>query len=108
MTMTNQSAANQFRRNDAPYINIGTTERALSTAIGAILAAAGISRRSVPGLIVAAIGGGLIYRGVSGHCHMQAALGVDRASARPEDYFNYGIHIENSITINRTPWDLYE
>jgi uncharacterized membrane protein len=95
------------------YVNIGTTERAISTAAGALLAIAGLSRRSIPGVIAAALGGGMIYRGVSGHCDVLAALGIDRSDragdqAEPQDYFERGIHVEQSMTINKEPWDLYQ
>jgi uncharacterized membrane protein len=94
-------------------INVGTTERAISTAAGVLLAIGGLSRRSLPGLVAAAVGGGLIYRGVSGHCDVLAALGIDRSdragdAATPEQYFDRGIHVEQSMTINKEPWDLYQ
>ena len=93
-------------------VNIGTTERAISTAAGVLLAVAGLSRRSIGGAVAAALGGGLIYRGVSGHCDVLEALGIDRsdaaAIAEPEDYFKRGIHVEQSMTINKEPWDLYQ
>ena len=97
-----------------PYNNIGTAERAVSTAAGVLLAVAGLTRRSVPGLVAAVLGGGLVYRGVSGHCDILAALGIDRSDralnegACPEDYFDRGIHVEQSVTINKSPWDLYQ
>ncbi|MEA2734228.1 MAG: hypothetical protein QOE14_679 [Humisphaera sp.] len=95
------------------HTNVGSTERTVSTAAGAILALAGLGRRSLPGLVIAAIGGGLIYRGVSGSCPVYHAMGLDtsdepRASADPEDYFERGIHVEEALTINKSPWELYE
>ncbi|HYO08834.1 MAG TPA: SRPBCC family protein [Tepidisphaeraceae bacterium] len=93
------------------WINVAGSERGVSLAAGGILAALGLSRGSLPGLVVAAIGGSLVYRGVSGHCHMYQALGIDTAHsnepARPEEYFNRGIHVEQSFTINKSPWELY-
>ena len=92
--------------------NLNTTERAISTAAGMALALVGLSRRSLPGIALAAVGGGLIYRGVSGWCHLYQALGIDTAgdleAATPQDYFAHGIHVEESFTINRSPWELYE
>jgi uncharacterized membrane protein len=43
---------------------------------------------------------------------MYEALGVNTAEdeqsgARPEDYFERGIHVEESMTVERSPWDLY-
>jgi len=94
-------------------INVGPTERTVSAAAGALLALAGLSRRSVGGLALAALGGGLIYRGVSGNCPAYRAAGIDTAhgespAASPEDYFEHGIHVEQSFTVNKSPWELYQ
>ena len=77
-----------------------------------MLAAVGLARRGLPGLVMAAVGGGLIYRGVRGQCPLYRALGIDTANgespaAEPEDYFEHGIHVEQAFTINKTPWELY-
>ena len=50
-------------------VNVGPNERAVSVAAGGILALLGLSRASLPGLLVAGVGGAMIYRGVTGHCH---------------------------------------
>src|SRR5687767_10920672 len=97
---------------DESHANVGSTERTVSAAVGALLAVAGLSRRSVGGLALAALGGGLIYRGVSGHCPVYRAAGIDTSgvsadAASPEDYFEHGIHIEQSFTIAKSPWELY-
>jgi uncharacterized membrane protein len=94
------------------HVNVARSERMISAVAGGALAVVGLRMRSVPGLLMAALGGGLIYRGVSGHCHAYTALGVNTAEhdagpARPEDYFERGIHVEQSMTVERTPWDLY-
>jgi uncharacterized membrane protein len=91
-------------------INVGGDERIVSMAAGSILAVLGLSRQSLPGLLVAAVGGSLIYRGASGHCHMYRALGIDTAhggQAQPTDYFENGIHVEQAFTINQPAHDLY-
>ena len=93
--------------------NVGSSERAISTAAGALLAVVGLSRRSLPGALIAAVGGSLIYRGITGYCHMYGALGMNTAqgesdAASPTDYFEHGIHVTESFTINKTPWELYQ
>jgi uncharacterized membrane protein len=63
------------------------------------------------GLLAAAAGGALVYRGLSGHCHGYALFGMstaDDTGAAPEKYFERGIHVEESVTVNRSPWDLYQ
>jgi uncharacterized membrane protein len=100
-----------------PDINVGRTERTVSAVAGGALAIAGLRMRSLSGLLLASLGGGLVYRGVSGHCPAYQSLGVNTADAHdtetdtdgasPEEYFDRGIHVEQSMTVERTPWDLY-
>src|SRR5690349_16446048 len=61
-------------------VNVGSAERSASVAAGAILAVLGISRRSLPGMLVAGLGGMMIYRGATGHCHLYDAMGIDTAA----------------------------
>ena len=58
-------------------VNLSEKERAISLAAGAIAVVMGISRLSIPGLIVAGIGAGLLNRGATGHCGLYEKLGVD-------------------------------
>jgi uncharacterized membrane protein len=98
-----------------PRVNVNEQERLISGGVGAMLALMGISRRSIPGLLMAGIGGSLIYRAATGHCHLYEAMGIDTAgpqnagdsSAAPEAYFNRSIQVTHTFTVNRTPWDLY-
>jgi uncharacterized membrane protein len=92
------------------HLNVGNAERWASVLAGGAIAVAGLRAGSLTGLFGAALGGALLYRGLSGHCPAYSALGFDTADhegAAPEDYFSRGIHVEESMTINRTPWDLY-
>src|SRR5690606_33237943 len=71
----------------------------------------GLSRRSLGGLLVAAVGGALIHRGATGRCRLYEAMGVDTAhpgSAEPHDFFERGIHVEEAVTIERSPDELYQ
>jgi len=92
-------------------VNVGSTERWISAIAGGAIAVAGIRSRSLLGLAAAAAGGALVYRGATGHCSGYAALGIntaDQEGASPHQYFERGIHVEESMTVNRTPWDLYQ
>jgi hypothetical protein len=61
-------------------VNVGKTERILSIAAGAALAVAGLRRFDSPfGWLLAAIGGGTLYRGLSGHCYTYQWLGISTA-----------------------------
>ena len=105
----------QEKAQEASSTNVGTAERAVSVAAGSILALQGISRGSIPGLISAAIGGMLIYRGASGHCSLYEKMGINTAgSSGPqsaaeldEEIDSRGIHIEQAFLINRSAEDLY-
>ena len=95
-------------------VNVAQSERVISAVAGGALALAGLKMRSLPGVLLALAGGGLLHRGVTGHCYAYDAMGVntaeetERGPAAPEDYYARGIHVDVSMTIERTPWDLYQ
>jgi uncharacterized membrane protein len=95
--------------------NVGSAERAVSVAAGSILALQGISRGSIPGLIGAAVGGLLIYRGASGNCPVYSAMEINTAEPEPqtlveqqEEIDRRGIHVEQAFLINRSAEELYD
>ncbi len=103
-------------RNRKPYnsgVNVGETERTASTIGGAALAIYGLTRGSLPGILMAIVGGGLLYRGTTGHCNVYEAMGVDTAqsNAKPGQAGvsgNRGIKVEHSVTVNKSPDELYD
>jgi uncharacterized membrane protein len=58
-------------------VNVGKVERAVSTLGGAILAGYGVGKGNLVGLVLAAVGGSLIYRGVTGHCSAYQLAGIN-------------------------------
>jgi uncharacterized membrane protein len=60
-------------------VNVGPDERSLSKLGGAVLVGVGAGQGGLIGLTLAAIGGSLIYRGMTGHCSAYAAMGVNTA-----------------------------
>jgi uncharacterized membrane protein len=64
--LSNQHASEQ--------INVSDTERHFSMIGGTVLVVCGLLRGSLSGLALVAIGGGLIYRGQTGHCHLYEAM----------------------------------
>jgi uncharacterized membrane protein len=57
------------------------------------------------------VGAGLAYRGLTGHCHLYDALGVNtRQHHKPQTAISAGsgYKIEKSISVNRTADDLYQ
>jgi uncharacterized membrane protein len=91
--------------------NIGREERLASVVAGGALAAYGVTRRSLPGWVMAAIGGYVISRGISGRCQLYQALGIDGTQtgrAEPRDFFERGIHVSKSVTINKPARELFD
>ena len=93
-----------------PRKNVGDAERLLSLAGGAGLAFAGLTQRWPGGLLLAALGGGLLYRGLTGHCTMYSMLGVHTNAPDAEQASiasGQGVHVVHSITINQPAEKLY-
>ena len=91
-------------------VNVGTAERAISAVAGGALAVYGVRQRSLPGVLLAGIGAALIDRGLRGHCMVYQAMNIDtahREPARPEEFFRRGIHVQEAVTINKPPEELY-
>jgi uncharacterized membrane protein len=64
----------------------------------------GLKRASVGGLLAAGLGGALVHRSATGYCHAYGALGIDtyqKTPARPEDYYERGVHVEQSYMIQK-------
>ncbi|MBC7783524.1 MAG: DUF2892 domain-containing protein [Burkholderiales bacterium] len=95
--------------------NLGTLERDISIAAGAILGIVGLKKAgSLTGLALLGLGGALIYRGIKGNCPLYDKLGFSTAghsegepSAAPEEYNSRGIHVEQSITIDKPAAELF-
>jgi uncharacterized membrane protein len=94
-----------------PRVNVHDVERLGSMLLGGGLAAFGTTRGSLSGWLLAAIGGGLVYRGVSGHCMVYEQLGVNTAQGRgPATTIpaRHGVHVEHSVIIQREAEELYD
>lgn len=92
-------------------LNVGRNERIISIAAGGVLGLIGLTRRSLPGLGLAALGGGLICRGVSGHCQAYEAMHVNTAQQPHAPMTSvpagHGIKIEESIIIQAPREELF-
>jgi uncharacterized membrane protein len=90
-------------------INVGQMERLLSVAGGGFLTMYGLQRGSLEGLGIAAIGGSLLYRGMSGHCPMYSLLdaGTEKHSRVAAVAAGHGIKVVQGMTINRPAVELY-
>lgn len=99
-----------LKRGGRARVNVGGAERWASGLVGGALAVFGLRQRSLAGLAVAGVGAALVNRAVRGRCGVYGALNIDtahREPARPEEYFSRGIHVEHSVTINKSPDELY-
>jgi uncharacterized membrane protein len=95
-------------------VNVGQTERWASAVGGGALALYGITRGSLGGIALALIGAALVQRGFTGHCNLYEAMGYSTAgdaSLRNSENVSVpagrGIKLEKSVTINRSPEELY-
>ena len=89
-------------------VNVGKVERQVSLAAGIGSVAIGVARRDVPGLLLAAIGAGLLYRGASGHCSVYEALGVDsRKQHITSDEQAQAVRVTAAFLIDKPIEELY-
>ena len=95
-------------------VNVGQAERWASAIGGGALALYGITRGSLGGMALALVGAALVQRGFTGHCNLYEAMGYSSAgdaSLRNSENVSVpagrGIKLEKSVTINRSPEDLY-
>jgi uncharacterized membrane protein len=86
--------------------NVGTYERWASGVGGGALTLWGLRRASLPGLLVAAAGAALAWRGLSGWCNVYGALGIDRAGGATT-VGNLGVKIDRDVTVAAPPERLY-
>ncbi len=104
-------AAGRARRgNAASRANVGELERWASLVGGGLLALTGLRQGSLGGLGMSAVGGALVYRGLTGRCEVYGALGVD--TAKPHGQVasipaGQGVKVVRAITIARPAEELY-
>ena len=85
-------------------LNVGNTERIASLAGGALLTYLGLRKSSLGRLGLAATGGALLYRGLTGHCPANEQLGRNTAESNQ----NTGpIEIETNLTVDRPREEVY-
>lgn len=97
------------RENHRP-VNLSNPERWAAGIGGGLLALYGLGRRGLKGTALALLGGGLVYRGVTGHCEVYKALGINTSRERRPNVsvrHGEGYKVERSVTVNRSAEDLY-
>ena len=111
-------------------VNVNAAERVASVAAGGALAAYGLRRKDLTGLLLGLVGGALLERGVTGRCAVYEAMGLtsagDDEARRPHAPHRRGgrpvqqhgraavldasgaVRIERSVTVfGKTPQALY-
>jgi uncharacterized membrane protein len=83
--------------------NVSDNERIVSAVAGGGLITYGLSKGGLFGTAMSLLGGGLLFRGATGHCHVYGA--VDKSTAAPTDT---RIHVQKSVTINKSQAELYK
>jgi len=98
----------------ATNTNVSNPERWLSVVAGTAVAAFGLTRRSTTGIVAALLGGALVYRGATGHCHVYDALGISTATdddgGQPRQVsvpYGKGVGVEKSVLVPASPAELY-
>jgi uncharacterized membrane protein len=91
--------------------NISNLEQWVSIAAGAGLAAYGLSRLRSGGWLWTGVGGLMLRRGVTAHCDIYEALGIDTFAAANDTRAvlggSRGVNVLESVTINRAIPELY-
>jgi uncharacterized membrane protein len=78
--------------------NVPRWERVASVLVGGGLIGFGASRRSIPGGLLALVGGGLVFRGVTGRCGVYRMRAVRKS----------GVEFRRAVTIQCTANEVYE
>lgn len=91
--------------------NLSDVERWASIAAGAGLVAYGLSRLKSNGWLYAGLGGLLLRRGVTAHCDLYEAFGINTAGTADDTRAalrgSRGVNVLESVTINRPIEQLY-
>jgi uncharacterized membrane protein len=92
-------------------MNVGAMERIPSAVAGAALVAYGLTRRNLPGIVLAVAGGEMIYRGATGRCPIYGVLGLNTSkkgeSPSAVVLHNQSVNVKKSITIDKPAKELY-
>lgn len=91
--------------------NVGETERFTSLASGAVVALFGLARRDPLGLVLAGVGGALLYRGATGNCPLYRAMDIDTTEteeSRRAALASRGVRVTQAFTIDKPAEQLYQ
>lgn len=100
-------ADNEFQptHGTSGVVNVGQTERLVSTALGAFLLSSGLNnmfKHPLNGLVKTAIGGLLLYRGASGHCPLYSGIGKTNNVSHTQ-----ATNIRTNLIVNKPRNEVY-
>jgi len=89
-------------------VNLSGKERMLSVLGGTVLGLYGLGRIRLSGVLLAGLGGALIYRGVTGSSRLYRALGISRSTTMTgEVRGNRGVKVGRQVTVHAPADTLY-
>jgi uncharacterized membrane protein len=89
-------------------VNVSGKERMLCVLGGTVLGLYGLGRIRLSGVVLAGLGGTLVYRGLTGNCRLYRALGIGRATTITGEIRGHrGIKIERRGTVHAPADTLY-
>jgi uncharacterized membrane protein len=114
VTQTNSSPTGD-RGDGQPWpdeINVHPFERSFSVGLGLSFGLLGLIRRGLTGAGLAALGGMLVHRGMTGHCPVYTSLRVSTAhgvrAPSASVAHGRGIRVKHSRVIHRSPAELFK
>jgi uncharacterized membrane protein len=95
--------------------NVSQPERMLSILGGTGAIAFGLTKRNTAGYMMAALGGALLWRGISGHSNVYQLFGINTAERGYEHGtgseagvpYELGVRVDEEMPIQKTPEELY-
>ena len=96
--------------------NVNNAERLVSAAIGGGLLAYGLKKGGMTGTLLSILGGAMLFRGATGHCHVYDAAGVNtlrdepigtRKSPYNRSTLSGRVHVTEAIKIDRPASEVY-
>lgn len=97
--------------------NVNNTERIVSAAAGGALLAYGIENGGVTGTLMSVLGGAMLFRGATGHCHIYDAIGISTKGNEPlgtqRSPYSRGaltgrVHVSETLRIDRPANVVYQ
>ena len=100
-------ADNEFQPNEGQsgIINVSNNERIFSAALGGYLLSSGLNglfKHPISALVKTALGGVLLYRGVSGNCPVYSSMGKTKGVSHTQ-----AINIRTSMIVNKPKDEVY-